>query len=125
MSGVVAAHETTGTLPVVEGRTWVRGCAKDDVPDDEGVVIASTPPVSVFTSGGEFFCIDDTCTHEDYSLAEGWVEDCVVECTLHMAKFCLRTGAVLGPPATQPIPTHPVAVVGEEIYLALPTTYTA
>jgi 3-phenylpropionate/trans-cinnamate dioxygenase ferredoxin subunit len=110
-------------LPDLAGRHWSRACPAGAVPEDEGVRLETVPPVSVFTSEGEFFCIDDTCTHEDYSLAEGWVEGCVVECTLHMARFSLRSGEVLGPPATAPVKVHPVALVAGELYAALPTAY--
>lgn len=116
-------HSDAVDLPGLDGRRWTHACPARSVPDDEGVRLETIPPVSVFTSGGEFFCIDDTCTHEDFSLAQGWVEDCVVECTLHMARYCLRTGKVLGPPATVPVQVHPVAVIGDEVYVALPEVY--
>jgi 3-phenylpropionate/trans-cinnamate dioxygenase ferredoxin component len=112
-------------LPDQEGRYWLRACASGEVLDDEGLRLNTVPPVSVFTSEGEFFCIDDTCTHEEYSLAEGWVENCVVECTLHLARFSLRTGAVLGPPASEPVNAHPVARVGGDLFVALPNSYLA
>jgi 3-phenylpropionate/trans-cinnamate dioxygenase ferredoxin component len=110
-------------LPGQEGRYWRRACVVGEVPDDEGLRLDTVPAVSVFTSEGEFFCVDDSCTHEEYSLAEGWVENCVVECTLHSARFSLRTGAVLGPPATRPLRVHPLARVGSDLFVALPNSY--
>jgi 3-phenylpropionate/trans-cinnamate dioxygenase ferredoxin component len=110
-------------LAPVEGRTWWRACGLDQLLEDEGLVLCTLPRTSLFSSDGEVFCIDDTCTHEDYSLAEGWVEGCVVECTLHMAKFSLKTGASLSPPATRSVATHPVAPVGDDVYVALPVNY--
>lgn len=110
-------------LPPVDGRQWVRLCPVSEVPDDEGRRIGTAPPVSAFRQGTELFCIDDTCTHEEYSLAEGWAENCVVECTLHFAKFSLRTGEVVAPPATEPVTVHPVVVVGDDLYGALPAGY--
>ncbi|WP_242608773.1 non-heme iron oxygenase ferredoxin subunit [Actinomadura formosensis] len=107
----------------MSGRRWVRLCRVSEVPDDEGHRIDTVPPVSAFRQGTEFFCIDDTCTHQDYSLAGGWAEDGVVECALHCAKFSLRTGAVIAPPATAPVRVHRVAVVGEYLYAALPEDY--
>src|ERR1700733_6148245 len=110
-------------LPGQEGRYWLRACAASEVPDDEGLRLDTVPPLSVFTSEGEFFCVDDTCTHEEYSLAEGWVENCVVECTLHCARFSLRTGAVLGPPATTLLRGLPLAQGGIDLFVALPNSY--
>ncbi|MET7475509.1 bifunctional 3-phenylpropionate/cinnamic acid dioxygenase ferredoxin subunit [Streptomyces sp. NPDC005648] len=99
--------------------SWIRACGIDDIDDGEAFRLDTVPPVSVFRSGDEFFCLDDTCTHEDYSLADSWVEDCTVECPLHQAKFCLRTGAVLAQPATRPLVTHEIKVEGTDIYVRI------
>ena len=85
-----------------------------DGPETEGV------PIALFhTDDGEFFAIDDTCTHQDASLADGWLEDCAVECPLHASRFDLRTGAVDAPPAKQPVRTHQVVVDGDTVYVTL------
>jgi 3-phenylpropionate/trans-cinnamate dioxygenase ferredoxin subunit len=112
-------------LPNHQDRQWVRACAIDDLPEEGGYQVDTTPPVSVFRAADEFFCIDDTCTHETYSLADGWVDEreCVIECSLHMAKFCLRTGAPMFPPASTPVAVHPVARVDDELYVAVPAGY--
>ncbi|MEU4169237.1 bifunctional 3-phenylpropionate/cinnamic acid dioxygenase ferredoxin subunit [Streptomyces sp. NPDC026665] len=102
---------------------WVRLCTLSELEDDEGLRVATTPPVSVYRSGGELFCIDDTCTHEDFSLAEGWVENCVVECTLHMAKFDLRSGRSLCPPAVTAVTVHEVRTENDAVFANLPATY--
>lgn len=93
-----------------------------DVPEDAGLLVPAAvtgtgAPISVFRCDGTFFAVDDTCTHEDASLAEGWVEDCQVECPLHGAAFDLRTGDVLCPPATRPVATHAVEIRGDEVWL--------
>ncbi|SFL29896.1 bifunctional 3-phenylpropionate/cinnamic acid dioxygenase ferredoxin subunit [Geodermatophilus ruber] len=106
------------------GARWIRACAVDDVEDDEAVRLGTQPPVTVFRSEGEFFCIDDTCTHETYSLSEGWVENCLVECTLHMAKFDLRTGRPLSPPARSPVRVHQLRVEDGSVFVQLPNDYT-
>lgn len=59
---------------------------------------------------GQFYALDDTCTHEEASLADGWISDGEVECPLHAGKFCLKTGAVLSMPATRDTRTHKVEV---------------
>ena len=58
----------------------------------EAVRVDTDPPIAVFNEDGEFFAIDDTCTHQDASLADGWLEGCAVECPLHASCFDLRTG---------------------------------
>lgn len=68
------------------------------------------PPVAVFHTEFGFFAVDDTCTHGQASLAEGYVEGAEVECPLHMARFCLRTGKALCAPATSHLARHEVRV---------------
>ncbi|SIR85909.1 bifunctional 3-phenylpropionate/cinnamic acid dioxygenase ferredoxin subunit [Williamsia sterculiae] len=76
-------------------------------------------PIAVFRTDEGFFAIDDTCTHQDASLADGWVEDCTVECPLHEACFDLRTGVPSGPPASRPVVTHAVRVVEGAVYVEI------
>ncbi|WP_370944442.1 bifunctional 3-phenylpropionate/cinnamic acid dioxygenase ferredoxin subunit [Amycolatopsis sp. cg5] len=95
----------------------IRACDVSDLPDGEAVRIVAHVPISVFHSEGEFFAIDDTCTHQDASLADGWIEGCVVECPLHAATFDLRSGKALCLPASEPVRTYPVVVSGGVIYV--------
>ncbi|MDX6349771.1 MAG: 3-phenylpropionate/trans-cinnamate dioxygenase ferredoxin component [Streptomyces sp.] len=93
-------------------------CRLADLPRGEAYRLEIDPPVSVFhTDDGEVFAIDDTCTHQDASLADGWLEGCEVECPLHASKFDLRTGAVDSPPAKLPVRTHQVVVEDGMIYV--------
>lgn len=89
----------------------------DDIPQGEAVRIEAEVPIAVFNVEGELFAIDDTCTHQDASLADGWVEGCMVECPLHAACFDLRTGMPAGPPAKLPVRTHSVHVEDGFVYV--------
>ncbi|WP_380173189.1 bifunctional 3-phenylpropionate/cinnamic acid dioxygenase ferredoxin subunit [Kineococcus sp. DHX-1] len=99
-------------------------CPVADLPPGE-VVRLDRPglraPVSVFNVEGEFFAIDDTCTHADESLAQGWVEDCAVECPRHASAFDLRTGVPSSPPALTPVRTHLVEVVDGNVVVEVGT----
>ncbi len=101
----------------------IRICSTDDVVPGEGLRITSTvPPIAVFrTEDDEFFALDDTCTHQDASLADGWLEGCRVECPLHASTFDLRTGAVDEPPARLPVRAHEVEVRDGEVFVTLST----
>ncbi len=92
-----------------------------DVPDGEGRAFdLNGGVVGVFNCGGTFFAVGDVCTHAHALLHEGTVDRvrCTVECPLHGTEFDLRTGAVLTPPATEPVPTYSVRVQGDEIRVA-------
>ncbi len=98
----------------------IRVCPLSALPPGEALRVDAEPPIAVFhTEDGEVFAIDDTCTHQDASLADGWVEDCEVECPLHASKFDLRTGQVDAPPAKKPVRTHGVLIEDDHIYVQL------
>lgn len=67
--------------------------------------------VAVFNVDGTFYAIDDVCTHDGGGLAGGAVEGDVVICPRHGARFCLRTGAALTPPAYEPVRTYETRIV--------------
>ncbi|WP_010119584.1 non-heme iron oxygenase ferredoxin subunit [Corynebacterium nuruki] len=91
-----------------------------DVDEDEGIVIdaavtGTVGDIALFFDGATYYALDDTCTHETASLADGWVEDGCVECPLHAAKFCLGDGSVQSMPATESVAAHTVVVDGDDI----------
>ncbi|MEZ2389385.1 bifunctional 3-phenylpropionate/cinnamic acid dioxygenase ferredoxin subunit [bacterium RCC_150] len=91
-------------------------CPLSALAPGEAIRLETSPPIAVFhTEEGELFALDDTCTHQDASLTDGWVEDCWVECPLHASKFNLRTGAADAPPAKLPVRVHEVVVVDGQI----------
>ena len=59
--------------------------------------------VAVARSGGEFFAIEDVCTHDGAELTGGAIEGAEIICPRHGARFCLRTGEALTPPAYEPV----------------------
>ncbi|WP_434093107.1 bifunctional 3-phenylpropionate/cinnamic acid dioxygenase ferredoxin subunit [Streptomyces lasiicapitis] len=94
-------------------------CRLEDLPAGESVRLDTTPPVAVFNADGALYAVDDTCSHQDASLSEGWLEGCLVECPLHAATFDLRTGQPTCLPARRPVRTHRVSVVDGTIHVHL------
>ena len=92
-------------------------CATTDLPPGEARTVIADVAIAVFNVDGEFYAIDDTCTHQDASLADGWLEGCAIECPLHASCFDLRTGEPSGPPARIPVRTHLVTVVDGVVYV--------
>jgi len=85
--------------------------------------VASIPPgdyvtaevdgvfVAIFNVAGEFLAVEDVCTHDGGGLAGGAVEGDQVVCPRHGARFCLRTGRALSPPAYEPVRRYETRVV--------------
>ena len=93
-----------------------------DIDEDGALVVpravaGTQDDIAVIHSGGAYFAIDDTCTHEQTSLAEGWIDGGCVECPLHGATFRLADGTVLTPPAKAGVAVHTIEVVGEDLML--------
>lgn len=76
-------------------------------------------PIAIVNVDGQFFAIDDVCTHDGGPLAEGELEGCEIRCPRHGARFDVRTGKALCFPAFEPVTTHQVEVRGDEVYVAL------
>jgi 3-phenylpropionate/trans-cinnamate dioxygenase ferredoxin component len=76
--------------------------------------------VALVRTKEEVFAVEDRCSHEDYPLSEGWVEDHQLECALHGSRFDLVTGHPDVPPALTPVRVFPVRVEGEDVLVDLP-----
>lgn len=71
--------------------------------------------VALFHLKGEFYAIDDICTHEEASLSDGAIDGDTVECPWHGALFNIKTGAALTMPAVTPVRTYAVKVEGDQV----------
>lgn len=71
--------------------------------------------IALFNVGGQFFALDNNCTHRSGPLAEGAVSGNEVTCPWHGAKFDVRTGEVMGPPAPRAVARYGVRVTGTDI----------
>ena len=78
-------------------------------------VVVQGKPLLICHCAEGFYAIDNTCTHDDGPLEDGWLDGCAIECPRHGARFDARTGAVLALPAAVPIRSYPVKVEGDEV----------
>jgi nitrite reductase/ring-hydroxylating ferredoxin subunit len=99
---------------------WVRAAARSDLAEGEvlGVEVAGRS-IALYATDEGIFATDNICTHAYACLSDGWLDGDVIECPLHAARFDIRTGKVLDPPATDDLKTYPVRVVGDEIQVRL------
>jgi 3-phenylpropionate/trans-cinnamate dioxygenase ferredoxin subunit len=72
----------------------------------------------VVRCGNDFYAVEDRCTHDGESFEGAEVESCQLICPRHGARFCLRTGEALTPPAYEPLRTYAVRVAEGRILLA-------
>jgi 3-phenylpropionate/trans-cinnamate dioxygenase ferredoxin subunit len=75
--------------------------------------------IALFNVDGQLFALDNSCTHEDLPLDEGEISGFELTCPWHGAKFDLRTGEVLAPPAYEAIARYSLRVTGTDIEIEL------
>jgi len=78
------------------------------VPDTIRRVKSGRTNIVLVRQGSELFALEDRCTHEDYPLSDGFLEDGKIICPYHGAQFDLRTGEALTLPAYEAVKTYPV-----------------
>ena len=56
--------------------------------EDEAVqVIVEGKEVSIINLGGEYYAMDDICSHAYASMSDGYIEGDCIECPLHGAQY--------------------------------------
>ena len=75
--------------------------------------------LAVFNIGGRFLAIDDRCSHDCASLAEGGLEGTTVTCPRHGAEFDVTSGRALCLPAVEDVRSFPVFLNGDMIEVEL------
>lgn len=90
---------------------WVDVAPAEELgPGEHRVVDIDDAEIAVFNVDGELFAIEDICTHDGGELACGDLFGDIIECPRHGARFSLRTGEVLAPPAYEHVAVFPVRV---------------
>ena len=97
----------------------VRVAAVAEIPPEglKGVTVDHTEICIAHGEDGNFYAIDDVCTHENFLLSQGELFGLQVECPQHGSRFNLKTGAVTGMPAVIPTKVYPVTVEDGEVYV--------
>ena len=72
--------------------------------------------VLVINIDGHFHVVEDVCTHDGASLADGYLEGDEIICPRHGARFCALTGDVTCPPAFENIHAFPVKIENAKVY---------
>ncbi len=90
---------------------WENVALATDLAEGERILVTlEDARIIVFNLGGEFYAIEDICTHDGGELASGEVEGDEIVCPRHGARFSIRTGEVTAAPAYEGLDTFPVRV---------------
>lgn len=99
---------------------WVRVASRGDLAAGEVIgVEAGGRSIAIYDCDGELFATDNICSHAYACLSDGWLDGDTIECPLHAARFNVRTGKVLDPPATDDLKSFPVRLVDNDIQVKL------
>jgi len=99
---------------------FVEAARKNEIPDQSAKCVeVEDKTIAIFNLGGEFYAIDNTCTHRGGPLDEGDIIGEEVECPWHCAKFNIKTGEVTSEPAEENVTKYNVRVQGEVIEIEI------
>jgi len=73
--------------------------------------------IALARSGADYFAIEDVCTHDGAELTGGAIEDAQIICPRHGARFCLRTGAALSPPAYEAVSVFETKIASGRLWV--------
>jgi 3-phenylpropionate/trans-cinnamate dioxygenase ferredoxin component len=98
-------------------------CPVEELPPGEvKIVYVGAIAVGVYNLNGDYFGLEDRCSHDDGPLCEGDfdVEDGIAICPRHGANIDIRTGRALTLPAVEPVATFPALVENGIVKVELP-----
>lgn len=115
-----------GRITLFEGRNrramadWVKVSEVGELaPGEKKQIDLDGIEVALFNVEGEYFCIEDVCTHDGAPLCHGRFSGEEITCPRHGARFSVKTGAALCMPAVEPTETYPVKVEGNDIMIEI------
>lgn len=89
-------------------------------PGTKKTVMVSGKRIAIANVDGDFFAIDDTCTHQQCSLGtSGFLDGSAIICSCHGAQFDVTTGEALSLPATVDVATYETKVDGTDILVQI------
>ena len=97
---------------------WIDAVATADLQEGHTLSVpVGRTMIAVARTGGAFYAIEDICTHDGAELTGGAIEGTDIICPRHGARFCLRTGEALTPPAYEPVRVFPTKVEDGRLWI--------
>jgi nitrite reductase/ring-hydroxylating ferredoxin subunit len=101
----------------------VKLCPTSEVPEGSAKSFeVGNAVIAVYNVGGQFYATDNECTHGAASLADGILEDDIIECTLHFGAFNVKTGEAVQAPCFTALRTYKVVVQDGQVMVDLDKT---
>lgn len=88
----------------------------DFLPGQSRLIDIDNVMIALFNIGGEYFALEDVCTHDGSPMLgcglepEQLIDENEIICPRHGARFCIKTGNALTPPAFEATYTFPVRI---------------
>src|SRR5258705_12030736 len=100
-----------------DDHTWLPVCPAGDIEIGTPIRVETPglPPLAVFRLADGFYVTNDTCTHGEASLCDGFVDGDEVECPFHSGGFCIKDGNATAYPAIEPIKVYRTRVLNDQV----------
>lgn len=90
---------------------WITVCDENAMANGEKISVdVDGTDVVVFKIAGQFYAIEDRCSHDGAEIASGELDGDEIICPRHGARFCVKTGAVKSAPAYEDIASFPIRI---------------
>ncbi|HSG46183.1 MAG TPA: non-heme iron oxygenase ferredoxin subunit [Longimicrobiales bacterium] len=97
---------------------WVRVAGEGECPPGQLLAVtAEGEKVVLANVDGDLYALQDRCSHANFPLHDGFLEEKELECLHHGAKFDVCTGAATRLPAIRPVKTYPVEVRDGDVFI--------
>ena len=97
---------------------WIDAGPTENLRDGDAISIpVGRRMIAVVRSGDAYYAIEDICTHDGAQLTGGAIEGTEIICPRHGARFCLRTGEALSPPAYEPVHVFATKIEGGRLWV--------
>ena len=85
-----------------------------DITDNKSVAVSlEGKNILICKANGEYYAVDNQCTHQRTELTKGRIRNCYLSCPLHGVRFDLRTGKPMGELTRVALKTYPVSVADD------------
>ena len=99
--------------------TWLLAGHIDQIPAGRVTLVEQGDlRIAVCNLEGQFYAVEDVCSHDGGPLDQGQLDGNEIECPRHGARFDVRTGEATLMPAVMPIQTFPVKIEGNQVFVS-------